>query len=362
MKGVPVSFSLNVEGFVLSHITTYEDPFYHASALFNSVLTAKIGSNVSVPLRIVAENWNFSSSYGSSKNIKVWIKPSIKAKISKVLFLDSVVFNVGDLWRQKQGQGLILDYYEAHGGEVKLYKKRFEISLRDMGFGLTGFDDIATFGLGYDSVICLRHFMNYYNLGNNRKDINISSIDSYVKLNSNIHIYQEAAINLKSYAKAANLGLVLLYQWKKNFLDAKFEFRYYEKDFYFENTPYTSYFESMTALDKPLNQFYIYMINNNLNRVLSARVKARYFPYDGFFGDVDLEPMLGDIEKFGYEASIGFEPEVNVLLRAGIMNKFFNLKGSYLYLHDSRIELPENNEMFRLSKKPFLFAKASFKF
>lgn len=361
LKGVPVSFTIDAEGFVLSHVTEYQDPFYHASGMFSSVVTAKIGKNVRVPLRIVAENWNFSEKYGSDKNLWFWVKPSIQARIIRLPILDSVVFNVGDLWRQKQGQGLILDYFEYQGGEVKFYKNKLEIAVRDMGYGLTGSDDIATFSVGYDSAISIRHFMNYFNFGNSSKDVNISSIDSYVKISRNIHIYQEAALNLSSFAKGANLGLVILYGWKKNFVDTKIEFRYYEKDFYFENTSVTNYFESMTALDKPLNNYYVYLINNQLNRVLSARVRARWFPIDGFFADVDLEPMIGDIEKFGYEAAIGFEPESNVFLRAGIMNKFFNRRYEYYEGFDSRVDIPQDNGFFRLGKKPFLFAKASFK-
>jgi hypothetical protein len=79
------------------------------------------------------------------------------------------------------------------------------------------------------------------------------------------------------------------------------------------------------------------------------------------FVDADLEPMAGDMSKFAYEVAFGFEPENNILLRAGIMNKFFKIPDLNFIFEDSRINIPEPEDMFTLDKKPFLFAKASFK-
>ena len=79
-----------------------------------------------------------------------------------------------------------------------------------------------------------------------------------------------------------------------------------------------------------------------------------------FFIDADLEPVAGDFNMFFYEVAIGFEPESNVLLRAGIMNKFLNAERDFsIFYYVS--EDPELNDMFVTDKKPFLFAKASFR-
>ena len=361
LKGVPVSFNIDAEGMVLSHITRHKDPFYHASAYMGTVITMKIGSNVSIPLRFVAEVWNFSNDYGREHNLYTWAKPSIQARVNKILGLDSAVFNVGDLWRQKQGQGLIFDHFESQGGEITLYKNRVYLSARDLGYGFTGYDDIATISAGYDSLLAIRYMMNYYNYPVGVADLKIASLDSRVRINKNFWMYEEAAINIDTKAKSALVGFLAGYRNKRSFFNAQLELRYYEKDFFFEEMPQRlPFFISLTVLDKPVNQFYTYMIRNSTNITIGGRFTGRYFINNDFFIDADLEPVAGDFNMFFYEAAIGFEPESNVLLRAGIMNKFLNAERDFsIFYYGS--EDPELNDMFVTDKKPFLFAKASFR-
>src|SRR4030095_3692730 len=275
---------------VLSHITETRSPFYHASGLFHSVVSTNIGKNVRIPLRFVAEAWSFSEKYGSRNNLLTWAKVAIQARIPKLFFLDSLVLNLGDLWRQKQGEGLILDYFEAQGGEAKFYRNKFFFSARALGYGLTGSDDIATFSIGYDSALSINHFLNYFIPDPILHNINISSICAYSKVNENFHIYQEAAINLRTHDKGFLGGFLVKYLKKKNFIDARIEFRFYDKDFYSDQEFNSPYFESLTALDKPVNQYYTYLVRDSISRVFAGRIKGRWFPFDGFFIDADLEP------------------------------------------------------------------------
>lgn len=369
VKGVPVAFDIEANGMVLSHITKYRDPYYHASAYLSSVVTAKIGKNVRIPVRLISEVRNFSESYNSKNNSVFLIKPSLQVRLNKFIGLDSIVLNVGDLWRQKHGQGLMLDQFEAQGGEVTFYKNKVFINARDLGFGYTGFDDIFTVSAGFDSLFAVRFFINTINSNKNNfnnairyydlyRDISVLSVDSYKRINKYISIYEEAAINLKTYSKGALIGCNFNYGFKRSFIDAKIEFRFYDKNFFFEDgTPSLPFFESLTALDKSVNIYYLYLNRTDIkNYTFGGRIKGRLYIYEDFFADADIEPVTGSMNLFAYEASVGIEPELNVFLKAGIMNKFLNID-NYNF-----INIPEDKDMFYLDNRPFLFAKAVFSF
>lgn len=369
VKGVPVNFNIEANGMVLTHITKHRDPYYHASAFISSVITTNIGKRVRIPVRLISEVQNFSASYSDRQNAVFRVKPTIQARLDKIIGVDSVVINVGDLWRQKHGQGLMLDQFEAQGGEVTFYRNKIFINVRDLGYGYTGYDDIFSVSAGYDSVIALRYFINIINNRDNDfgrssgyydyyRDIKIVSVDSYTRLNRNISIYNEAAINLKTYSKGALIGCNFNYGFKRSFIDAKIEFRYYDKNFFFEDgTPSLPFFESLTALDKSVNIYYLYLNRTDIkNYTFGGRIKGRLYIYEDFFADADIEPVTGSMNLFAYEASVGIEPELNVFLKAGIMNKFLNID-NYNF-----INIPEDKDMFYLDNRPFLFAKAVFSF
>ena len=133
----PVNFHIDANGFVLSSLTnTSISPFYHASALFNSIITVKIGENVSIPVRTVAEVWNFSDSYASSKNLFTWAKPAIVVKIPiNYSFISEFYVKAGDMGRMKHGQGLSLDYFEAQGSDFLLKLNKIFLEFKTAGWG-----------------------------------------------------------------------------------------------------------------------------------------------------------------------------------------------------------------------------------
>jgi len=359
-----IHFSLSADGFILSSAFQTYDPFYHASGLFNSVLRMDIGEKVSVPLRVVAEDWNFSAPYGDANNRMFWAKPAVNFKLPvHVLFVDSVYLVAGDLGRIKHGQGLSLDYFESQGAYAEVtFLKKFRVEMSSIGWGWTGMDDIKTIGLCYRNLFAIRFFNNYDNFqhGEYVRQSRIYSADFSVPVAKDLKVYGEAGFNYDNdNARALMAGIKYSeHETKKVAFDASLEYRFYEKDFLkFQSVglPFINsypYFNSLTALDKPVHTFRYYQPMYFDADGIAVKVMLKYYFYDRFFFYTHDEIIFRtEVTDFAYEATIGYEPVKNVNLHAGINNKFFRL-----------YSLLDDGPMFSLHDEPWVMLKADFAF
>ncbi|HMQ70008.1 MAG TPA: hypothetical protein PKA90_13485 [Ignavibacteria bacterium] len=332
-------FSIIADGFILSNLSYPIDPFYHASGLFNSIVTTSIGSNINIPLRLVSEVWNFSNSYESPKNMYLWAKPSINIKIPVSFFyVDSIMFTAGDLGRVRQGQGLSLDYFESQGGTFDIMvAKKINLNLTGIGYGWTGIDDMYLFGISYDSIISMR-FLDDLDSENSSR---ILSADFSIFGNKNLRMYGEAGYNFDQKSKGLLTGLEYMNVFKNGWTNLSFEYRHYDKNF-LNLTGKNSYpyFNSLTALDKPLNNFRYYQPKTSNIDALAARVTFKYFLFPRFFVMSDVEMISIGNPQFAYESVIGFEAYEGVNINVGFLNKFFqlynpfNVESQMFSLHD----------------------------
>lgn len=345
----PVKFSIAGDGFILSSFTQGSiSPFYHASALFNSIITAKIGDNVSLKLRAVAEVWNFSDFYGSPQNLFTWAKPSINISVPiNSSIVDEFYVQAGDMGRMKHGQGLCLDYFEAQGVDLKLKSKKLMLEFKTAGWGWTGLDDIHTLSLSYDTNFAVRWFSDYYNYS-----VDIISGDFNFPLWKGFNLYGEYGKNSTTMGDGYLFGAKYQIQGKKSYLKLSAEYRHYDASFLkFGNYDKFPYFNSLTAIDKPVNNFQYYqsMYSSDVD-ILSVRIIGKYFFMDKFF-------LFGDVESSviipAYQLLLGYEAVKDVDINIGFMNKFFRLYNSQNSNRDS---------MFMLLKELWSVISISYKF
>jgi hypothetical protein len=319
---LPVTFTLRFSGFVLGQVTEPVDPFYHASAMLHVIATARVGTNVEVPVRVLAEAWSFSQPYGF--NITT-VRPAIRVAWRGRSPRDSLVLLVGDLWRVRHGQGLALDDFESQGGIVNARAGRWRATAALIGYGWAGPDDLYTLGLEYHDRVAVR-------LLDDSPDVpayagsRILSADGRLALPVVGEVYGEIGRNVDRRRWGALVGLRRTVRSSRNEVRASLEFRHYDSDFFGNETnagvTVYPYFGSLTALDKPLHNFQLYQAHRGRHDVVAARVQGRA-SVRHWFVDGDVEGITGTIDELGYEASVGVEANAAVDLRTGVLNKFF---------------------------------------
>jgi hypothetical protein len=259
---------------------------------------------------------------------------------------------------------LIIDYFESQGGKFSIFKNNIDLSQYWIGYGIDGVDDLFLFSLSYANNYAIRYFYNRFQYDEKyspNDDIKIISADAKSDLNKYFKIYVEGALNTMTYGKGGLVGVRFNFQKRRNKISGNIEYRHYDEKFYTQKLrPTYHYFNSLTVLDKPVNHYYIYYARHQEHNVLTARINGIWFPYRNFFIECDLEPMVGTIELFAYDVSLGLEAVDGVYFRAGLLNKFFVSDGQYS-IFDSYIAEPPTNEMFNISNKLWLYLKANFK-
>ncbi len=348
------SFTINASGFALGKVYRSVDPFYHASFLLHTATVFNYGSNIKLGLRFVSEVRNFSEGYDNRQNTILWAKPFIWGKFENII-LDSTTVLAGDQWRIKHGQGLFLDDFEGLGATFRGYQDKFELEATLVGVGYNYYDDLYKFSLGYNNIFRLGYIFNFYQFSYD--NLNLLTLDFRLGLYKGLTAYSELGYNPRSQSKAGLLGINYNFESKRFIINSKVEYRHYDKNIWNEERPSEyQYFYSLTAIDKPMNNYYLYIIQQKILDVLAARVFMQLYIYKQFYAAADLEPGIGSIKYFAYKTELGYEIIKTVKFKIGVMNKFFSPRGPIEYDIDS-----ENFGMFRLSKRPWVFAEATFK-
>lgn len=340
-----LTFSLHGNAFVLSTLEGNISPFYHASSLFHGVASVGIGKNLSVHLRIVSEVWSFSEMYDDPENFFTWAKPSIRGVIPVHAFgLDTITFRVGDLWRVTHAHGLVLDYFEAQGSEISLQFGPVRVQGRTIGVGIDYYDDIYSFDVVYNSIVGFHFFDDFAGsfLNGGEKDAEIFSVDADVPVIDGIHTYAEAGFNHLQHAKGLIVGVEAALMLQGASLDLRAEYRHYDAGFWGSPTIparygqgwvlYDSletrrfpYFNSLTAIDKPINTPHLYMTHGRSAQTFSLRVKVKQSIVGGLHFAADAEKLFGTYDRFFYEAGIGYDLDPRVIFFFGPFNKIFVL-------------------------------------
>ncbi len=340
---VPVTFSWAASGFVMGQFTEAVDPFYHASGLLHLTVTARVGANLEVPLRLVSEAWNFSQPYQT--NITS-VRPALRVTLRRGAG-DSLTLLAGDLWRVRHGQGLALDHFESQGAALVATSGRWSLEGRLIGFGWAGPDDLYALSLVYDSRLAVR-------LLDDSPDFppyagsRIVSVDARVAVPVAGEVYTELGRNLDARRWGGLAGVRRHFRDGRHRLVVSVEYRHYDDDFFRNDTNGSSiypYYVSLTALDKPLHNFQLYQQHRGRHDVVAARAQGRAY-LRSWFVDVDVERITGTLDYVAYEGSVGFEAGPNADLRIGGLNKF--------------LQPPTAQEgMFRVRDRPWWFMKVT---
>jgi len=348
---VPVTLAVRSSGFVMGQVTEAVDPFYHASALLHTMITAKIGTNVEVPVRVLAEVWNFSNSYGLGSTA---VRPAMRVTIRNSTPLDSIAVLVGDLWRVKHGQGLVLDYFESQGGELSAHARRWALQVRGIGMGWGVVDDLYSISLAFDSLIGVRYLDDSPDVSLYRGS-QFVSVDVAPRVGRLGRLYAEMGANIDTHTWGSLVGARGSYRRGRNHVARNAEYRHYDRAFFNNDSVGTSfngallytYYVSLTALDKPLNTPHLYLQRRGQHNVVAALVRGRVYLKDWFL-NADLEGLTGTVDLFAYEATIGFAANPLAELSVGVLNKLFRFP---VYAQP----------MFRVRDKPWPFLRASFR-
>jgi hypothetical protein len=351
VDSVPVTLAARASGFVLGQLAGPVEPFYHASALLHTVITAKVGTNVEIPVRALAEVWNFSNYYGIGSTA---IRPALHVTIRDAGLLDSITVLVGDLWRMKHGQGLVLDYFESQGGELAAYAQRWALQVRAIGMGWGVADDLYSVSLGFDSLIGVRYLDDSPDIPAYRGS-QFLSVDVAPKVADLGRLYAEAGRNLDTRTWGGLVGARGGYARGRNHVTFSAEYRHYERSFFnndsvggFMNGGLVyPYYASLTALDKPLNTPHLYLQHRGQHNVAAARVRGRVYLKDWFL-DADLEGLTGTVDLLAYDVAIGFAANPLADLSVGVLNKLFRFP-TYA------------QSMFNVRDKAWPFMRASFR-
>lgn len=330
------TFNLNSKGFILSSLDNNSiSPFYHGSGLSHSLLTTKISNNIEIPLRFVVENWNYSELYDSPENMKIWGKVALKVNIPVDNIISNIKIQAGDLWRVKNGYGLTLDNFEAQGSNFNItFVNGIEFDFKTLGVGWKYVDDIYLYSLKYKDIVSINLLNNFLN-----DDISfkILSVDNKLKINKYLTLYNEIGYNFFTSDFAMLSKVEFLKLNKRNRIKLGAEFRTYSYYFlnHYEGTNYP-YFNSLTSIDKPYNNFRTYQVLMGGTQ-LNFDIDFRIFLYDDFFINSNSEFIIGNTITIPYELTIGYDINNTIQLHLGLLNKFFNL-----YKPD------ETNQMFNV--------------
>lgn len=344
VDSIPVTFSYTASGFVLGNLNGSIDPFYHASALLHVRVTAQIGDNVEVPIRVLTEAWNFSQSYGGTFTT---VRPAIRIATRRRGSGDSLAFVAGDLWRVRHGEGLLLEDFESRGAAFGAYTGSWTFSGHVIGFGWTGADDLYSLSLGYAGYAAIRFFYDSPDIlpyAGSR----ILSADGRITMPVAGELYGEIARNVDARRWGGLIGLRRRLGSGRDRLSVRVEYRHYDRNF-FRNEDNSSilyfYFPSLTALDKPLHSFHVYQTRRGRHDVVAAHLQGRAY-LGSWFVDADVEAIAGTIHEIAYEAAMGFNANPLVDLRVGLLNKIFQLPATM-------------GDMFRLRELPWYFMKVT---
>ncbi|HEV8265703.1 MAG TPA: hypothetical protein VGQ06_12215 [Gemmatimonadales bacterium] len=340
---VPATFSYTASGFVMSQVTEPVDPFYHASGLLHVMVSARVGANIEVPLRLLSEAWSFSQPYQANiTSVRLAVRATLRRSSG-----DSLTLLAGDLWRVRHGQGLALDNFESQGAAVVASSGRWALEGRLIGFGWAGPDDLYALSLEYDSRVALR-------LLDDSPDVpsyvgsRIVSADARLAVPIVGEAYAEIGRNVDARRWGALAGVRRQFGDARHRLAVNVEYRHYDRDFFRNETNGAAiyfYFVSLTALDKPLHTFQLYQQHRGRHDVVAARAQGRAY-LRSWFLDADVETITGTLDDVAYEASIGFDAGPNADLRVGGLNKF--------------LQFPTAQEgMFRTRDRPWWFMKVT---
>jgi hypothetical protein len=365
IKQTPVEFTLDSKGFILYGISKSDiNPFYHYSAIADNNIKAIINNASELRLKLVNEVWSFSKPYqiGEYYQNYLWAKPSIFLKTKEPLrlfnkkFIDTISILAGDLWRQKDADGLLLDDFESQGAIINVnFLKKFLFNWKIIGAGWTQFDDYRSFKLGYSDLASVTYVYNFLNGSNNINDAKILNLGIHHCLN-NFNIKADIAKNFTTNKIAALLGMEYFFSENKLNFTLDIEYRHYEDHFFFlrENFLFP-YFNSMTGLDKKINNFQLYQLYQNTQNALALLLNGNYSLNEKMFLQFYIETILGSNiiqndnrqEKYAYELNAGISFNKIIRCKLGIGNKFFRLSNEY-------------STMFELKKNPWFFGKLEF--
>lgn len=257
ISGHHVDVKAPINAFVLSGIPGDNDPFYHASGLLHCVPSIDIDNRVEIQLRLAAENWNFSASYESARNLMVWAKPRVTVRLPFSSIIDSLRISAGDLWRVTAGRGLALDYYEGMGSNTRIVAGKMAYELTTIGYGWTGYDDIYLFSVSYDSTYRVNVFSNHFStidhVDYTNTDYLMLSADAEHRIGP-VTLWAEVGY-MVGRGPAGLIGAVYGYRSPDIEFEVSGQYRWYHEDFFSSTmSEYSTfgYLNSLTALDKPV--------------------------------------------------------------------------------------------------------------
>jgi len=345
---VPFSLSLSAKGFAEEKQGISFDPFYHGSALLQSNLNLKINNIAYINVRAANEIWSFSQEYSVMDYYydHLWARPSIgvvvenpektlKIKLPLLKYIDTVQYVIGDLYRRGIGNGLLLEDFESQGSYLKLnFLKNFYFEGTSMGAGWTMMDDFRIASLGFSSYIKFSYVNHFYqddyisNEPNRNRIFDLALNYSF----SNFELKSELARNSRNKSYGFLGGVNYKLEAPSTLIKAEAQFRHYDKEFFYytDSTFYPSYFLSMTAIDKPLNNYQLYQLTPENQNAFGISFYLRQNLIDKFFLNFQWEQVWGnhyleedaEQQKFAYDTSLEYFLNRFFLLKLGMHNKF----------------------------------------
>jgi hypothetical protein len=322
----PLSLEVRGYGFVMAGLPA-TDPFYHASALLFVKPVLSIGRYITVPVRMAAEVWNFSKTYDDPNNLIVWAKPQFAANIPiGLLAVDSVIFRAGDLGRNKHGLGLALEYFEGQGADLSFYAGRVHLRARAIGVGWEGCDDIVSVELAFQPYLGLNTFVNVRNDPIIETNSVVLSLTAMTGRRFGSGLYGEFGVNVATGGIGGLVGADGSGEWGPFEGSAVVEYRHYGYSFFGTNrSELPRYFESLTALDKPVNRYDLYQRTARLHHVVSSELRLRLGLFGPWFIGGELEALVGTIDDVFYIGEAGVRVGEHGEITTGVMNKIFQL-------------------------------------
>lgn len=318
-----VSVHMPIQAFVLSGIPGDNDPFYHASGLLHLLPALSVDDRVEVQLRLVAENWNFSASYQSGYNLILWAKPRITLRLPFSHVIDSLRFSAGDLWRTTAGRGLALDYFEGMGSNTRVVAGKMAYELTTIGYGWTGLDDIYLFSMSYDSNYRINVFSNHFST---ISDVDYENTDYLMFSADAQHTFGPVLVwaelgYMYGRGPAGLVGASYQLQAEGLSLELSGQYRWYSDEF-FSSSVATDvgfpYFNSLTALDKPVATFRSFT-DNSTGLQLLVRAKVRVI------GPVFIGTATESFRALYTDTFVGMDFSTIAEVTAGYLNKLFVL-------------------------------------
>lgn len=366
IKDVPFKFFLEANGLAQMHEGQSFDPFYHGSGFIQNNLKIRIGENVDVNTRVTAEVWSFSSPYEFNYTDYFWAKPSLKAslndlpKIDGKKIVDTLSITIGDLWRQKIGNGLLMEDFESQGVVTKVsFLKSFFYEFQSIGSGWTRYDDMRVYTLGFKEYAKLSFLHHFYDNDEFRKFTNnIWSLALNLKWND-FEFKSDIARNSRNDRYGFLGGVAFNKINACNTINVELQYRHYDPNFFFDSDIFfpPPYLNSITAMDKRINNFQFYQLSLENQNVLACYLNARQYVKEIFFANLYLERLFFTSDlyndpnqlKFAYDLSAGCCFNTFAEFKLGATNKLFQL--SY-----------ERSTMFTTYRQPWYYSRIEFHF